>query len=233
MPRFAGQAPISPFRVPRTAIVRPLTKRTETRVGRVARATHTNPADDRRVLSPNQVAKRRRIVEGAKTLLLRDGLRACTTRGIAQETGFSSGQIHYYFAGVGEIVDAAMLEYLSEISARVLAVETVQPPGERLASLVDAHASLFREAPGLLLAWLEYLTERARAGELAPMIHVYDELLGIFTENVQQIGLSNPNQRAQMLLASSVGLLIVDALRPESSDALHAALVATFDDSAL
>lgn len=171
--------------------------------------------------SPNQLDKRRRIIEAAKTLLLREGRRGCSTRAIARETGFSGGQIHYYFTSVTEIVDAAMTESLNEILERVRSVERHEDSSQWLSAIVTAHLSLFLEVPGLSLIWLEYLTDAVRSGTPDAMIAVYDRLLDVFTEGIQQTGMPDSRTRAATLLECSIGMVIGNELRPRSLEQLR------------
>ena len=59
------------------------------------------------------MAEREAIVVAAAEVVLRDGIQGCTVRAIAARASVSKGSVHYYFADVDEIVDAAVLRAVS------------------------------------------------------------------------------------------------------------------------
>jgi len=90
-------------------------------------------ADAESVWTPNQRAARQRIIEAAANLIGREGLRACTLRAVAEESGLKKSTVHYYFDDANELVDLSVTELLERLA---------RSASESLDDIPDAPGSL-------------------------------------------------------------------------------------------
>src|SRR5262245_28828974 len=92
--------------------------------------------------SPNQVDKRDQIIEAAKVVLLRDGLRGCTVREVAYESLLTRSAIHYYFRSMNEIIGAAMDSLLDGfVSGLRQAGVGIEDPVERFWAVMEKYVA--------------------------------------------------------------------------------------------
>src|SRR5882757_5968523 len=105
---------------------------------------HDRRSDLRQALSPNQLEKRERIVEAAKTVLVENGLAGCTARAVAAAGPLTKSAIHYYFHDMDELIDQAMAAHIAAfVSAIRQAAARHTDAVERFWSAVDEYLTIF------------------------------------------------------------------------------------------
>ena len=70
-------------------------------------------------LTPNQAARRRRVIEAAMKLAADGGYDAVQMRDVASEAGVALGTIYRYFASKDHLLAACQVEWAEEIQRRV------------------------------------------------------------------------------------------------------------------
>jgi AcrR family transcriptional regulator len=172
-------------------------------------------------LTPNHLDKRRRIVEAAQAILLRDGRAACTTRAIASEGALAASLIHYYFSSVDEIVDAVMQDLLAEIRDGLNAVaQRYQEPVPRLWAVIDAHIDAFVGRPQHSMLWIDYWLATDRAGDASSMARVDDMFCALYTDLLTSAGADHPLARARVMCAYLIGLAARRGIHPDRTEHL-------------
>lgn len=152
---------------------------------------------------------RRRIMDEAATLFLRQGYDGASLRHIAAACGMQAGSLYYHFASKNEILEAVLrrgIEIMVEAFETAAAQTTQSPARERLGRHVRAHlaalhengpytavhVTTFRTAPDEVrdvivpvrdsyeAMWTELLTGLIGAGELDPTTPVSLTRLNLF-----------------------------------------------------
>ena len=92
-----------------------------------------------RLTPERRAAQRQRIVDAARTVMLREGLPGTSMAQVIEESGLSAGAIYGYFASKDELVLGVALDVIStrlsgmdELAAR----RPVPPPAKLLADLL-------------------------------------------------------------------------------------------------
>jgi AcrR family transcriptional regulator len=169
--------------------------------------------------------KGERMLEAAVEVLLRDGVHACTVRAIAAAAGVPKSALHYYFADVDDVVDAAMLLATERWVAwlRVAADRAGEPgPTEAFWRVVDHAVEPFAQGDrSLLPLWLEYFALRSRQGRLAPLRRAHDVLVDYMAELLAAAGVGEPRERAQAVTAYLFGASMQESLAPLDQQALR------------
>jgi AcrR family transcriptional regulator len=157
-------------------------------------------------LSPNQLDKREQIIEAAKAVLIRDGLRSCTAREVAEESPLTRSAIHYYFDSMDEIVEAAMRSHLDDfISSLRAAGKGIEDPVERFWAVTRAYVEGFRDNEALALLWWDYSVRCAQEGRLG-LVRATEEAIGeVLTELLADCGVDESAARSRALLAYMIG----------------------------
>lgn len=169
-------------------------------------------------LSPNQVEKRRQIVEAAKAVLVSHGLDRFTTRTLTEHSPFSRSAIHYYFDSVEEIIDAAMASQLESFLGMLqsIAREHVDPAG-RFWAVTERYLAFFAGEPALTLLWFDYSIATVQAGRPQPAIDIEIRLREILVELLQACEVEDWESRSEALLAFMLGATLRGVLHPGSS----------------
>lgn len=168
-------------------------------------------------LSPNQREKQLQIIQAAKTVLLREGLDGCTARTLAEESSFSRSAIHYYFAGMDEIVDAAMSSHLEHFVADLRAAAApVQDPVERFWAVTERYHRVLGNQPELTMLWFDYSIAAVRAGRPEPAIAIEVALREILAELLRACGVRDWKVRSEAVLAFMIGTTLRRVLHPGS-----------------
>ena len=122
-----------------------------------------------RLTPERRAAQRQRIVDAARTVMLREGLPGTSMALVIEESGLSAGAIYGYFASKDELVLGVALDVIStrlsgmdELAAR----RPVPPPAQALGDFVEA---LPRGDEGRLV--LEIWAAAARSPELLERTH--------------------------------------------------------------
>jgi len=74
---------------------------------------------DAEALTPNQAARRQRVLDAASTLAADGGYDAVQMRDVAQEAGVALGTIYRYFASKDHLLAACQVEFARTIQLRV------------------------------------------------------------------------------------------------------------------
>jgi len=170
-------------------------------------------------LSPNQLAKQEQIVEAARVVLARDGLAGCTVRAIADAGPLTKSAIHYYFADLDELVDAAMAGHIEAFLARVRAAagRGSDPIGCFWAA-IEAYLGTFDENPGAALLWYEYWIDAARKGRPEPVDRMNREVVGMITELLEAVPVPGAAVRAEAVFSALLGLVVQQSVRRRPSE---------------
>lgn len=170
--------------------------------------------------SPNQAAQRRRLVEATKVLLVRGGPTACSGRAIAAESGLAHGLVHYYFGSVHEIVATAMSQIFDEVKTRVRATsERYSDPTQRLWAVVDEYLTLFAADSALL--WFDYWVQELRADNPGLFSDIHLGSMRLLAETLAEVGVPEPEYRAQALYTFIIGLVNINQTNPQSPERIR------------
>lgn len=171
-------------------------------------------------LSPNHLAQRQRIVEGATKVLLREGRSGCSSRAIAKETGLGNGLIHYYFGTLEEIIEAAMRDLQGRVAQQIRdAAERHTDPADRLWALVNEHLAAF--APGHALLWFDYWVTELREGHTGEVESIHESFLALLTAVLADADVDDPDIRARAVYSYVIGLIFRRETNPHSTDHLR------------
>jgi AcrR family transcriptional regulator len=174
------------------------------------------------MLSPKQQLKRQQIVDAATEVLLDGGLAACSTREIARVGGMNQGLIYYYFSTIEEIIDAAMDDLFTSLTAGIShASQGQHDPAERFWNVLEDYLGVFDQHPGLSLLWFEYWLSVTRAGHAGKVERLQDGLIELLTELLADAGVTDARARAKVILAYVLGVLVRRSIHPESFDDLR------------
>lgn len=178
-------------------------------------STHTKPWERRRA------AKRARILDAARELVVEGGLDALTINGLARLLDYSPGALYRYFRSKEALIVAlqvAAVETFGELLVARLESLSEAPPLARVLALVEVHRQLAEVSPA------DYRLVSATIADPRQLVHDADEQAAsyaAFAGLIQQVSLSlleaeragelspsaDPAQRAVLLLASHQGLL--------------------------
>ncbi|HEY3682037.1 MAG TPA: TetR family transcriptional regulator [Streptosporangiaceae bacterium] len=165
--------------------------------------------------SPNQLDKRRRIVEAARTVLARDGLAGCTARSVAEAGPLTKSAIHYYFSDMDDLVDLAMAGHIDAFAARVrAAADHHRKPETRFWAVVREYLETFREMPGTARLWFEYWIDATRKGRPAAIERSHAQVAAVFAEHLAAAGVADAGDRADALFTYLLGAVVRQAVRP-------------------
>jgi AcrR family transcriptional regulator len=176
-----------------------------------------------RDLTPNHLAKRQQLVNAAQTVLRRDGIKGCTSRAIARESGFNNGLIHYYFGTVDAIVDAAVWQMVDEIVGPIrAAADGREDPVERFWSVVEAHLDSFESPAGQTVLWMDYWVDAVRQGRTEVIGHVDDVIVAALVGALKAAQAPEPTTRARAICAYVTGAAIRRQVRRQTRAELRA-----------
>ena len=177
--------------------------------------------------SPNQLDKRRQIVEAARTVLARDGLAGCTARSVAEAGPLTKSAIHYYFADMDDLVDLAMAGHIDAFAARITAAaERHRKPELRFWAAVRAYLETFQELPGTARLWFEYWIDATRKNRVAAIEKVHGQMTGIFAGLLAATGVDDPAGRADAVFTYLLGAVVRQAVHPRAFAEVRAQVAA-------
>src|ERR1700761_1358280 len=185
-----------------------------------------NPIQTRRTTqdwSPNQLAKRDAIVQATSRLMVREGVRACTSRGISAASELSTSALHYYFRDTDEILDLAFRRIGERFFRRMeeIARNEAKPVdalwGAASEFLLrgsewqddDGKDGRMRNAP---MIWFEFQAESLRRDDLATARELSAKGLTIFQRLIKAVGVTPITPTAQSLYSALLGASIRDSL---------------------
>lgn len=159
--------------------------------------------------------KRRLIVEAAVRVLMRDGLKGCTARAVADESPLTKSAIHYYFDSTEELVDAAMEAHLEEFLQRLLDVAASHTePTERFWAVVQSYWATFNEAQGSAVVWLAYWLQNIEVGRQHHNERIQGRIVGVLSQSLADTGLKEPTARSQALFSYLIGTVLRQEVYP-------------------
>jgi AcrR family transcriptional regulator len=177
-------------------------------------------------LTPNQLAKRQQLIDAARTVLRRDGIKGCSSRAIARESGLNNGLIHYYFGTVDAVVDAATWQMVDEIVGQIrAAAHEDADPAERFWSVVEAHLDAFESPTGQTLLWMDYWVDAVRTGRTEVIGHIDDVIVKALAEALKAADAPEPKTRARAICAYVTGAAIRRLIRPQTRAELRAEIL--------
>src|SRR4029077_16536173 len=160
---------------------------------------------------------RRRILEAAADLVTTSGLDAATPAAIAERAGAGKMSLYRHFSGKDEVVAEALAERDLYYRALLLGDSVDRPPRERLLAMFD-HSAGVADRLGSSFIGCPYVSARLDLPDddhpAAPVIvahkdGMHRELAALFTE----IGVPDPEQRAQVVLMLLDGALVHSVIR--------------------
>lgn len=167
-------------------------------------------------------AKRHQIIEAATRVIMRDGLRACTARAVADESSASKSAIHYYFDSIDEIVDAAMESNLEQWLDRLRSVAgRHEDPSGRFWAVVEDYLAFFRETPGSTQVWFAYWLENMQKGRIERDAWLQNRIAGVLGELLADAGADDPPARARALFSYLIGATLRQEAQPLSFEELR------------
>ena len=173
-------------------------------------------------LSPNHIARRRELVEAAQRVLRRDGIKGCSSRAIAKESGLNNGLIHYYFKTVDAVVDAAMGEMVDEIVASInAAAEGHEDPAHRFWSVIEAHLDAFGGSREQTVLWMDYWVDAVRSGRTEVIGRIDDAVVGAVTDALEEAEVPEARARGRAICGYVVGAAIRRVIRPQNKRQLR------------
>ena len=179
-------------------------------------------------LSPNQMAKRKKIIQAAGRVMVRDGIAACTARSVTAESGMSTSAMHYYFSDTDEILDlafrAVMEGFLDHIENAAAQHEN---PVRALWAAANAYfersSDSIRATGGhgeqhAPMIWFEYHAQSLRTGNIDTVKQLSDRGSAFFHRLLDRCEIESPEQKAETLYCSLLGAAVRDSLsrRPTS-----------------
>jgi TetR/AcrR family transcriptional repressor of bet genes len=107
-----------------------------------------------------QDIRKQQFIEATIEAIHKHGYSELTVGQIAHEVGLSPGNIHYYFGGKNELLEATMrwlLRTLRVIGIRRMAA--ARTPRERVEALIDSNFDPALFTPANVVAWLHFWAE--------------------------------------------------------------------------
>ena len=161
-------------------------------------------SDTTRRLSPE---RRARILEGARAVILRVGLRAATMEAMAREAGVAKPTLYGYFPDKDAVFEALIAEIAQDIRGAFDAAlaEAGEAPARIAAAIIAKYKVINRVLAGSPHASELYdestaSAARGRFGGLER--HVEGEIARV----LEQSGAQRPRQLAQLIVAASHGI---------------------------
>ena len=160
------------------------------------------PAAERK-LSPE---RRRRIVDAARFLILRQGLRATTMEAVAREAGVAKPTLYGYFPDRDAVFMTIVEDLVADIVAAVRAAldmggDVVDRVGAALSAKYKIIARLLEGSPHAD----ELYSEQDRL--VAPRVKSMEQNVeAMIAESLATAGVARPRQLAKLLLAAAGGI---------------------------
>jgi AcrR family transcriptional regulator len=157
--------------------------------------------------TPNQAAKRRAVIEAARSVLAQHGLAGCTVRAIADASPLTKSAIHYYFADIDELVDEAMQAHIDAFLASLQDVADAHagPRLPRLWAVLEAYLQTFDERPEAAFLWFEYWAAVARRGDAGAIDRMLRRVAAFLTGLLREAGIEGAGARTSPLLSYLLG----------------------------
>jgi AcrR family transcriptional regulator len=168
-------------------------------------------------LTPNQLHKRRQIIDAAKHVLATRGLARCTAREVAAAGPLSKSAIHYYFADMDLLVDLAMGEHVTAFTDQLRAAGAgAADPVTAFWRSVDAYLDTFRDRPEVTQLWFEYWTDASRKHRLGAVRDMLGQASSVLAERLRDAGAPAAEDAARAVLVYLMGAIIDEAVDPRA-----------------
>ncbi len=149
---------------------------------------------------------RKKILEAATVLFLKDDFERITTDTIAQRAGVSKGAIFHHFTTKEQLGIEVTEGFLKQQIKILLPEEPPLPPRQRLRKLIEEGLLLAAETPGIAKLLIQVL---GRVGEAEATRLFNEACIPYFRECTNlflELNLPNPSLKAQLLIAIFDGL---------------------------
>jgi DNA-binding transcriptional regulator YbjK len=168
-------------------------------------------------LTPNQLHKRRQIIDAAKHVLATGGLARCTAREIAAAGPLTKSAIHYYFADMDLLIDLAMSEHVAAFLDQLRAAGADEPdPAAAFWRTVDAYLGTFRDRPEVTHLWFEYWTDASRKDRLRAVRDMLGQTSAVFADRLRATGAPAADDAARAVLVYLMGAIVDQAAEPRA-----------------
>lgn len=178
-------------------------------------------------LTPNQLDKRRQIIDATREVLATRGLAGCTVREIAAAGPLTKSAIHYYFADMDVLIDLAMAGHVAAFEAQIRAAgdSAADVPG-RFWATVDAYAAVFRDRPSVARLWFEYWIDASRKQRTEAIRQMHDRVAGLFAEILRAAGVAEPSERGRAVLVYLTGAIVDQTITPRTKQRIRSDVAA-------
>jgi AcrR family transcriptional regulator len=161
-------------------------------------------ADTQRRLSPE---RRERILDSARRLILRQGLRATTMEAVARDARIAKPTLYAYFADKEAVFSAIVAALAGDLHAAVGAAlagegDVVMRVGAALAAKYKVIGKLLEGSPHAD----ELYSEHERTGAAAAFREIDQAIEKAIATELSRAGIDRPRQLTQLLLASAYGI---------------------------
>ena len=150
-----------------------------------------------RVSAEHKAEVRRRLLDAARRVVLRDGAAQVTTRAIVDEADLSAGALYTYFASKEELLRELAAE---TFEANVLPREPGETPGEHVARLIVAALSEPHPDPVVALLRSRSTPDRAVQDAMAELNAWIVERFAPLVEAAQQEGTLAPGHDPEAMV---------------------------------
>jgi TetR/AcrR family transcriptional regulator, regulator of biofilm formation and stress response len=165
------------------------------------------------------IERRTAILQATLRILGRDGSAAITHRLVADEAGVPIAATTYYFSSKEDLLREALYLHAKTEAQRVAdATQTlgntpsIDHLADRLADFLDYGLNVGRTT---LIAEYELLLQAARHPELEPLSRVfYDEIRGQLEEPLKELGSTDAEGVARLIMAALAGLEVDNLATP-------------------
>src|SRR5436190_1885454 len=118
--------------------------------------------------------RRRQLIDATISSIGRYGYGEATVQRISRAAGVSSGIIHHYFGGKGELLEASMRALLAELRREVLGrLALAVTPRARLEAIVDGNFAPSQFDPPVVAAWLAFWSQARHEPKLARLQRIH------------------------------------------------------------
>lgn len=192
-----------------------------------------------RITEERREARRRQILDAARACVLEHGLEAVSMEMIIDRSGLSTGAVYRYFKGKDDLLEAAVIDTMSDIGAvamHILASPASGSPSQLVDKLlagwvdyarsgVGAAAGLDR-MPAALHGWSYAQTDPEVKAVLQAALRGFREMCVPIIKQWQDDGVvaatAEPAAVAQLILSISLGFVAQRSLTGDAEVQAHA-----------
>jgi TetR/AcrR family transcriptional repressor of bet genes len=159
--------------------------------------------------------RRRQLIDATISSIGRYGYGEATVQRISRAAGVSSGIIHHYFGGKGELLEASMRALLAELRREVVErLARATTARARLEAIVDGNFAPSQFDPPVVAAWLAFWSQARHEPRLARLQRLHKRRLhsNLHHAFAQALAPAAAIQAAQGLAALIDGLWLDAAL---------------------